>query len=789
MNCYPDAQKSALPAALDTPGNSCAGLDLTPYLNFLLDVNNPESPVPTPLQFPCKYSLAAFDAQSKPPNNARADHSRSRSVSNLAKDINTRLDRLESELSKIVKNVTGKKSQKTHGRASSASSSSTDEFEERARQSKCTYAARSASTQNGSNERRVSGACQTRHGNDTFRISAYGGKPSKVKLIPPECFESRRSIGDSALERRSSAHCAKGIITPEQNAAVSEPIKYESNTCARLELDLDQTKREMRGLRDELNSCRDARDTTKRRADKLEAQLADECTERRKLQRKLEDNISVISDLTFKLECLQSRERELGTVAQQKEKDKAALQELQRENSCLKEELQRLNKLSHCRRSSSLDADKQQHATRQAVDDALKKATAKFCRFHTDEIRSLENKLRTEQNRCQENTKLQQVTAEDQNELQQLRKNVSQLQSELLTVKTHEECFRNKCLHLECKVQQSDDVIQQKQQETDQLRCSVEMLRKECERIPQLKETIAVLHAEKCSLAIYKDTAEVLERKVRVLENEKEKLQSALDDVGREQTMLCAQLSGNEKDTRCQKEQDLLMLRLRDEEIDKQKTEIKSLSETIKIKDKILDDLQDTVMKMKKTFEMPPKTLSNPAETEHLKRRNRELEEVLERMEQRKNDLKEQLLATDCQLQDSLKAHHIVNAKLKERAACISKLQAAMDAQQARFEIREEELQHESDEVKRRAETLQSKLENTVSRSREQRSTEINRLKAKYETEMTQKDVTIRLYEQEISSLEGKLQAVQCALSVQKRPLSTKCNRLERMFSDFDCDV
>ena len=193
------------------------------------------------------------------------------------------------------------------------------------------------------------------------------------------------------------------------------------------------------------------------------------------------------------------------------------------------------------------------------------------------------------------------------------------------------------------------------------------------------------------------------------------------------------------------------------------------------------------MQKLKRAMECTTKVSSSP-DYEHLKRRNRELEEVLERLEDRKEDLKAQLASTETQLMESNKAHQIINAKWKEKSAYISRMQTNLATQQARFEIREEELRQERDEASDKSQTLERKLEEVCVRSREAKQMEIQKLRSKYEEQLMRKETAVKCSEQAYRKMEERVQELTCELASQKKQLCGKFNRLGKFLQEFDVD-
>lgn len=152
--------------------------------------------------------------------------------------------------------------------------------------------------------------------------------------------------------------------------------------------------------------------------------------------------------------------------------------------------------------------------------------------------------------------------------------------------------------------------------------------------------------------------------------------------------------------------------------------------------------MQNTVQNLKRIPDPVPtcKQAYSP-DLEHLRRRNRELEQILDRVEKQTEDLKSQLSATETQLQKSDRDNEITNAKwVREKEAYMSRLQSGFETYRARSQVREEELQRERDDALSLVDALESKLEQTNVKTQQLQHMDLRIMLSKYEQELSKKD-------------------------------------------------
>ncbi|OQV14076.1 hypothetical protein BV898_11740 [Hypsibius exemplaris] len=792
MNCFPytssgyatkDGEKLQNGRTPNTRLTQQPGIDLNPYLNFLLDLNTLDLKA-QPLQPLAETSIHSKKSPlSQEPIVNRAFNQKLGSLkpetSLSTKEITNRLDRLEVQLSKIVNNVVKepptKRSSSKSLRRCLTPVTSEDEDDCRVRR-----LPNKKKEEEGEEEEEEE---EEKEGSQYFRKQNRKQKnpceeKRSYKLIPPASFEDEEP---QMLPVRVKSRCSeeKSARLLEVQTKLENEVKDEQTRREKVEVELSASKEEMKKLKSltEVKAAESAECLEK--LANVKAKLAEEVQRREKAEKNLEVHKKLACGLGAKLKASEQREHDLQSCVTQKDSALASLNSLQTENQFLKDEIRRLSiqtatKKPACKREGDKDA------TRKSVDEAMRKATTKFTKFHKDEVRRFELQLRTSQEVIRDlEAQIEAVAAKDAAELSKLRASCSRMELDVSASKSREELQERRVCEL---IEQIEEITQQKDEEIAKLQKTVACLRKECERV---KNTMATWHSEKTSLRGLSDAVEDGERRVSRLQQEKTALQEEVSRLEEERRICQAKLGKAEDTERSLREAQQQQARTRDEALEKLKLEI----ESGKIKDKVAEDLQDTIQKLRRTIDISQKQAASTADAEHFKRRNRELEEVLERLENRKEELKDQLSATEAQLQESNQAHLIINAKWKEKSAYITRLQTNQAALQVRFEVKEEELKQERDAALERVQTLENTVEELTVRSRQLRQSEVLRLKAKYEQQLARKECNTAKVEEQNRELEQRLREISQELCSQKKQITGKFTRLGRFLQDFENDL
>ena len=128
----------------------------------------------------------------------------------------------------------------------------------------------------------------------------------------------------------------------------------------------------------------------------LQSKLSEETERRQKVEKCLEMHKKLSSGLNSKLQGSEAREQHLKAGLAAKESELATLKNsLPQENQTLKDDVRRLSLLMATKKSGCKMETTDKDTVRKSVDDAMRKATAKFSRFHKDEIKRFELQLQS----------------------------------------------------------------------------------------------------------------------------------------------------------------------------------------------------------------------------------------------------------------------------------------------------------------------------------------------------------------------------------------------------------
>ncbi|GAV05541.1 hypothetical protein RvY_15659 [Ramazzottius varieornatus] len=825
MNCYPYGPDDQRTLHNVNSRTNDPGIDLNPYLNFLLDINtdfpvvpNSSCPLPPSSSFVSnvsrQYSQATIESiNSLPPypNGPTCSIPQSKSYNSsqygqptklgcqIENGTLERLDRLETKLAKIVETVAQSCASRKTGRSQSQTQSKETSDEEasqvcsplqpKKRPTKNEFSSYADEEPKLPKEKpRLSASKSSQLRQDIERLR----KKKPPKLIPPANFENEdvSSECDYEVTKPDSKEDAEQSLRKEITS-LNQQLQNEKERQKNLEGELERASRELQAINSELNTIKSERKEKDERLGKLQSDLVEACREKKETEQCVHTYKKLSSRLTCKLEKAQLREQQLKANLSVKEAALEQLSCLQKENECLQSEIRRLNTPTVTKQRSSIQpTETDQAAVRKAVDCALKKATSKFTKFHNEEVCKLEKNLTEAQKTIEElQCQLQQTLERKESLANRLKVSCNQMEANLTTFRSQENLKERRVQELSAELNQSksrvEEVSKQKDEEIQKLQKTVQDLQKECGRMEQMKETIASLHSENVDLQGLKQTVTELQSRLRCLEQERDLMRSQLEQTKSENCCLKRQVDQLESGPNANRDQRQIDNNTR-EELEKIKKELTAQMEAVRAKDKSIEDLQDTIQKLKRAMECTSK--SSSPDYEHLKRRNRELEEVLERLEDRKEELKCQLASTETQLLESNKAHQIINAKWKEKSAYISRMQTNLATQQARFEVREEELRQERDEALEKVQSLERKLEEVSVRSRETKQTEMQKLRCKYEEQLAKKEAASKCSEQAYRKMEQRVQELTSELASQKKQLCGKFNRLGKFLQEFDAD-
>lgn len=359
------------------------------------------------------------------------------------------------------------------------------------------------------------------------------------------------------------------------------------------EAKLDQMITECNRLRSEITRLERTKteSDSERRFAQLGALLSDERNEKERLEICLNSEKSTSVTLTAKLKSLQSKLCQMQERLQQKENLLSTLSGAQKESGTLREKIQELEKeLRKCNTKVEVDSVCARQETRKAVDNALKKATTKFTKFHTEEMRCLQAQLLISHEGMKALEARFQDVSSQYEEIQKLQNKCCEVERELSVTKSGEEVSNKKVDELTHLLDQSsrraDDLCREKTEETEKSQKTINGLLKECAHMHQLKNA-----TKKRAVSCLMSSAESPEKRTEQLKHQMDSLQNSLKQA-KKRSDVGAELQRAERETCAQNDQYQREVQLREEEIYKLKKELCLQADVTEVKEKMVADLQ-----------------------------------------------------------------------------------------------------------------------------------------------------------------------------------------------------
>ncbi|XP_070576170.1 leucine-rich repeat and coiled-coil domain-containing protein 1-like [Ptychodera flava] len=229
-----------------------------------------------------------------------------------------------------------------------------------------------------------------------------------------------------------------------------------------------------------------------------------------------------------------------------------------------------------------------------------------------------------------------------------------------------------------------------------------------------------------------------------------------------------------------QEERDQDALRIKSKMIEDQTDTIRNLKEGLVERDSEVRDAREESLKIQKTLE---EQLGDE------KTANQELQDGIERLTERKEQLKQQVSELQSELDDSRQAHKALDKKWKERAELIGTLETQVKKVKENYESKERTLKEERDKAiadeKTSAERLQS-IDNAFRKQLEaaQRSHEDQMEQLHREKQQEIEDANQRVLE-----VEEEMRQLLVETANSKRAMEEKINRVTKAFTDLQEDL
>ncbi|XP_052063495.1 leucine-rich repeat and coiled-coil domain-containing protein 1-like isoform X2 [Mytilus californianus] len=224
-------------------------------------------------------------------------------------------------------------------------------------------------------------------------------------------------------------------------------------------------------------------------------------------------------------------------------------------------------------------------------------------------------------------------------------------------------------------------------------------------------------------------------------------------------------------------------------------------TDALKIKSKMLEDQTETIRKLKeglverdeeikKAREEALKTQRSLEEQLNEERAgSQDVQERIDTLRERKDDLKHQVADLESELEESKKAHSILNNKWKEKSQLIGELEKQVQQMKDNWENKEKKLTNERNKAVEAASTAIEKLRSVDDSFRKQleakelsHQEEINRLEHEKQTELDQAYQKVYEVEEEMRELLRDQDA-------SKKATEEKVKRLTKALGDLQSDL
>ncbi|XP_062611366.1 leucine-rich repeat and coiled-coil domain-containing protein 1-like isoform X2 [Saccostrea cucullata] len=224
-------------------------------------------------------------------------------------------------------------------------------------------------------------------------------------------------------------------------------------------------------------------------------------------------------------------------------------------------------------------------------------------------------------------------------------------------------------------------------------------------------------------------------------------------------------------------------------------------TDALKIKTKMLEDQTETIRKLKeavmerdeeikRTREEALKTQRNLEEQLSEERATmQENQETLERLRERKQELKQETLDLKAELEDSKKAHSILNNKWKEKSQLIGQLEKQVTEMRDNWESKERKLTEERDKAIQAANIAIEKLKTVDDAFRHQ----LESKEMKHREDMAQleeeKQMELEQANQRIAAVEDEMRELLQETQANKKAMEDRVKRLTRAMAELQSDL
>ncbi|NWS46045.1 LRCC1 protein, partial [Probosciger aterrimus] len=594
----------------------------------------------------------------------------------------------------------------------------------------------------------------------------------KAEQAEKKLIEHVRELQKHAKEEKNIQSMA--VYTTDR---LKELILKERNIKARLQADVQQLKGETERLTNELNQARNKEAEYQKAIQALEETLSKMETQR--LQQRT-------------IEMKQVQEAELKASANEREVQLLRISFRQQ-----KEKVKQLRELLILREQEQ----RKELETRIALNgpefqDALSKAVAKEEQRHEQRVKEFQEKINTLNQKYKEledefrlaliiegkrfkevKEGFENVTADlaeckqalfefEQKEkemtsvIQDLTSIVKEQKAKIAEVtKANEEATAN----LKCRTGELETVVEEDKQKAAQ----VELLRKENGKlISQLTAQESVIDGLKMERKIW---GQELAQQGAHLAQDRGKLEAKIEVLMNEIEML-----------KKQKEQDSDTIRIKNKIVDDQTETIRRLKEGLQEKDKQIRKQHEENLKAQKCFQV--QLDEKAAESE-------ELMEKLERQNGRKEELKQLLEEKEVELDDIKNAYSALKMKWQGKEEILSQLEVQVKRMKENFDIKEKKLIEERDKSLQTQRIAVEKLHEMDDAFRKQ----LGSMLVAHQEELLQlaneKEKQIEAANEKVYCVEEEMRQLLQEMANHKKAMEKKIRRLTHALNDFQQDL
>ncbi|NWS71543.1 LRCC1 protein, partial [Crotophaga sulcirostris] len=594
----------------------------------------------------------------------------------------------------------------------------------------------------------------------------------KAEQAEKKLIEHVRELQKHAKEEKNIQSMA--VYTTDR---LKELILKERGVKARLQADVQLLKGETERLINELNQARNKEAEYQKAMQTLEETLSKMETQR--LQQRT-------------IEMKQMQEAELKASASEREVQLLRISFRQQ-----KEKVKRLHELLILREQEQ----RKELETRVALNgpefqDALSKAVAKEEQRHEQRVKELQEKINTlNQKYTQledefrlslniESKRFKEVKKDYENvtadlvehkralfELEQKEKEMTSLIQDLTSIvqeqkakiaelsKSNEEATTN----LKCRTGELETAIEEDKQKAVQ----IENLKKENGKlISQLTAQESVIDGLKMERKIW---GQELAQQGAHLAQDRGKLEAKIEVLTNEIEML-----------KKQKEHDSDTIRIKNKIVDDQTETIRRLKEGLQEKDKQIRKQHEENLEARKLFQV------------QLDEKAAQLEELMEKIERqngRKQELKQLLEEKEVELDDIKNAHSSLKKKWQGKGELLSQLEIQVKQMKANFDIKEKKLIEERNKSLQTQRIAVEKLHEMDSAFRKQ----LDSMLAAHQEELLQltneKEKQIEAANEKVYYVEEEMRQLLQEMASNKKAMENKMRRLTHVLNDIQQDI